>query len=195
MQTLFKLAYGLAVAILFVLFVILGTRTFYDEPEAPTFPNIRPPAKAAPVCDFQTGVCRDSNTGRVLTSDEVAKGLTESDKFEKESREAQREYDRKYKAYREDRADYHRNVFVLASILGVAAVAGGLYLFRRVEAMPLGLLLGGIGVVIFGWVQSADDFGEMGTAPLFGVVAAGLAVILAAGYRFLGLVRPGADGD
>ncbi len=72
MQTLFKLAYGLAVAILFVLFVILGTRTFYDEP--------------------------------------------------------------------------------------------------------------------------AEDFGEMGTAPLFGVVAAGLAVILAAGCRFLGLVRPGEGG-
>ncbi len=35
MQTVFKLAYSLAVAILFVLFMILGTQTFYAEPEAP----------------------------------------------------------------------------------------------------------------------------------------------------------------
>ena len=34
MQTLFKLTYSLVVAILFILLVILGIRTFYDEPEA-----------------------------------------------------------------------------------------------------------------------------------------------------------------
>ncbi len=65
-------------------------------------------------------------------------------------------------------------------------MAAGLYLFRKVEAMPLGLLLGGIGIIIFGWAQAAEDFGEIGEAPLFAVVAVGLAVLLAAGYRFLG---------
>jgi hypothetical protein len=80
-------------------------------------------------------------------------------------------------------------------VLGVAAVAGGLYLFRRVEAMPLGLLLGGLGVVIYGWVEAAEDFDEIGAAPMFAVVAVGLGIVLAAGYRFLGLVRPtGGDG-
>ena len=85
-------------------------------------------------------------------------------------------------------------MFILASFLGVAAVAGGLYLFRRVEAMPLGLLLGGLGVVIFGWAQAAPDFGEIGLAPLFVVVAIGLGIVLAAGYRFLGVREPG-DGN
>ncbi len=37
MKTLFKLTYSLVVAILFILLVILGIRTFYDEPEAPEF--------------------------------------------------------------------------------------------------------------------------------------------------------------
>jgi hypothetical protein len=141
MQTAFKLAYSLTVAILLVLFVILGTRTFYDEPESPGYGS------------------------------EAA-----------------------WEQYDDDRADYHRNVFILASGLGVVAVAAGLYLFRRVEAMPLGLVLGGLGVVIYGWVEAAEDFDEIGTAPLFAVVAVGLAIVLAAGYRFLGLVRP-ADED
>ena len=141
MQTAFKLAYSLTVAILLVLFVILGTRTFYDEPDFPT-------------------------DGSELT----------------------------WERNEDERADYHRNVFMLASVLGVAAVAGGLAIFRRVEALPLGLVLGGLGVVIFGWAQAAEDFGEIGMAPLFAVVAVGLAIVLAAGYRFLGLVRP-ADED
>ena len=90
----------------------------------------------------------------------------------------------------QDRADYHRNVFIEAMVLGIAAVAGGLYLFRRVDAIPLGLMLGGLGVVIFAWAQAAVDFDEIGMAPLFAVVAVALAVVLAAGYRFAGLGRP-----
>ena len=96
--------------------------------------------------------------------------------------------------YQDDRADYHRNVFILASALGVAAIAAGLFLFRRVEAMPLGLMLGGLGVVIYGWVQAAEDFGEIGMAPLFAVVAVGLGIVLAAGYWLLGM-RGASDGD
>ena len=141
MQTLFKLSYSLTVAILLVLFVIVGTRTFYDEPESPPFGG--PGA---------------------------------------------------WEEYEDDLVDYHRNVFIVASVLGVAAVAVGLYLYQRVEAMPLGLVLGGLGVVIFGWAQAAGDFGEIGMAPLFAVVAVGLAIVLAAGYRFLGLARR-ADED
>jgi len=90
--------------------------------------------------------------------------------------------------------DYHRNVFIVASVLGVAAVSAGLYLFRRVEAMPLGLVLGGLGVVIFGWVQAAEDFGEIGMAPLFAVVAVALGIVLAAGYWLLGM-RGASNGD
>jgi len=141
MATAFKMAYSLVVAILLVLFVILGTRTFYDEPESPDFKS-----------------------------------------------------QQLYEEYEDDLVDYHRNVFIVASVLGVAAVAAGLYLYQRVEAMPLGLVLGGLGVVIFGWAQAAGDFGEIGMAPLFAVVAVGLAIVLAAGYRFLGLSRQGDEG-
>jgi len=134
--TAFKLAYSLAVAILLVLFVVLGTRTFYESPRYPEQP-----------AGYSPGV---------------------------------------YEAYEEERADYHRNVFIMASVLGVVAAAAGLYLYRRVEAMPLGLVLGSIGIVIFGWAQAAEDFDRIGMAPLFVVVGIALGVVLAAGYWFLG---------
>jgi len=140
MPAAFKVGYSLVVAILLILFVILGTRTLYDEPDPPT------------------------------SGSSVA-----------------------YEQYEDDRVDYHRNVFIVAMVLGVAAVAAGLYLFRRVEALPLGILLGGFGVVIFAWAQAAGDFDEIGMAPLFAVVAVGLVIVLAAGYRFLGAALPAAD--
>lgn len=198
MQTAFKVAYSLAVALLFVLFVILGIRTFYDEPEGPTFPSTPPPVEKPPeppgqgvpveplYCDID-GRCFEGNVE--LTPEEEEK-LTEE---EREYVQEQREFNRRQREYEDDRVDYRRNVFVLASVLGVAAVAAGLALFRRVEAMPLGLLLGGIGVVIFGWVQAAGDFDEIGMGPLFAVVAIGLALVLAAGYWFLGM-RGASDG-
>jgi hypothetical protein len=79
--------------------------------------------------------------------------------------------------YEDDRVDHSRNVFIAASILGAAAIVAGLSFFRRIEAMPLGLLLGGFGVVLFGWIQAGDEFDEMGAAPPFIAVTIGLAAV------------------
>ena len=197
MQTLFKLTYSLVVAILFILLVILGIRAFYDEPEAPEFRaslirvEVPPePGTGEPLFCEPDGRCFKGD--RELTAEDEAELTEEERLFIQEERRFQEQL----REYEDERADYHRNVFILASVLGVAAIALGLYLFRRVEAIPLGLLMGGLGVVIFGWVQAAEDFGEIGEALLFAVVAVGLVIVLAAGYRFLGLVRPtGGDGD
>ena len=198
MQTLFKLTHSLVVAILFILLVILGIRTFYDEPEAPEYPApaIRSigieappqPGTGEPLYCDRDGRCFKGD--RELTAEDEAE-LTEEERLYIQE---QRQFQERQRKYEDERVDYHRNVFILASVLGVAAIALGLYLFRRVEAMPLGLLLGGLGVVIFGWVQAAEDFGEIGEAPLFAVVAVGLGVVLAVGYRFLGLRGLG-DGN
>ncbi len=199
MQTLFKLTYSLVVAILFILLVILGIRAFYDEPEEPSHP-----IRTVPIDAIDVEVPPEPGTGEPLFCDRDGrcfKGdreLTAEDEAELTEEERlfiqeERRFQEQLREYEDERADYHRNVFILASVLGVAAIALGLYLFRRVEAIPLGLLLGGLGVVIFGWIQAAEDFGEIGEALLFAVVAVGLGIVLAAGYRFLGLVRPTGD--
>jgi hypothetical protein len=190
MQNAFRFGYSLAVAILFVLAAILGIRTFYDEPEGPQHPEepfgpfgFAPPAE----CDLE-GRCFDPVTGEALTEEEAQETREEQLKFEQELRE----FDEERRAFISDeRAPYHRNVFIVGQVLGIAAIAVGLYLFRRVEGIPLGLLLGGLGVVIFGWAQAGEDFGEIGMAPLFVTVTIGLAIVLAAGYQFLRLAAPG----
>ena len=193
MQTAFKLAYSLVVAILLVLFVILGTRTFYEEPEPPTYPSMKtPPLEGRPILGKELHCDSDQCylNGQALTQQEEEELLTTG---ERDYLRQQREFNQRQREYGDDRVDYRRNVFILASALGVAAIAAGLFLFRRVEAMPLGLMLGGLGVVIYGWVEAAEDFDEIGTAPLFAVVAVGLVIVLAGGYRFLG--TRGASGD
>ncbi len=195
MQIVFRLAYSLAVAILFVLFVILGTRTFYDEPEPPSYPTRPLPFQEKPPSPGEEPLYCDPDArcfkaGRELMPKDEAQ-LTEEEKLYVRD---QREFYQRQRDYEDDRVDYHRNVFIIATILGVAAIGAGLYLFRRVEAMPLGLLLGGLGVVIFAWAQAAGDFDEIGMAPLFAVVGVGLAVVLAAGYWLLGLPRPAGNG-
>ncbi len=198
MQTLFKLTYSLVVAILFILMVILGIRTFYDEPEDPGYSArpINPIRVDAPPQPGTVEPLYCDRDGRCFKGDQELSAEDEADLTEEERLyiQEERQFQEQWRNYEDERADYHRNVFILASVLGVAAIALGLYLFRRVEAMPLGLLLGGVGVVIFGWVQAAEDFGEIGEAPLFAVVAVGLVVVLAVGHRFLGLARPMGDG-
>ncbi len=184
-QIAFRIVYAGAVAILVVLFVVLGTLTFYPEPDSPydgAFPNPPPNKGENLYCDPDGSCYLD---GRFLTPDDEARLNEEQRAYLLELREFQA----RVREYEDDRVDHSRNVFIAASILGAAAIVAGLSFFRRIEAMPLGLLLGGFGVVLFGWIQAGDEFDEMGAAPPFIAVTIGLAAVLAAGYYFLNVRR------
>lgn len=192
MLTVFRVAYSLAVAILFVLVVVVGVRLVYDAPDdpgyqAPRFSKVGPAAAEPLYCD-PDGSCFKGGT--LLSAEDEAQLTAEERQILQEARD----FNRLRADYEDDRAEYHRNVFILASILGAAAIAAGVALFRRVDALPLGLVLGGIGVVIFGWAQAAEDFGEIGMGLLFVVVLVALVVVMACGYWFLGTPRGGSAG-
>lgn len=185
MQIAFRIVYAGAVAILVVLFVVLGTLTFYPEPDSPWDDGFggRPPMGVDSLYCEGDGSCYLD--GRLLTAEDEARLNEEQRAYVQEYRDFQV----RVREYEDDRVDHSRNVFIAASILGAVAVVAGLSLFRRIEAMPLGLLLGGFGVVLFGWIQAGDEFDEMGAAPPFIAVTIGLAAVLAAGYYFLNVRR------
>ena len=178
MQILFRLAYSLIVGVLLSLFVVLGTHTFYEEPD---FPDYRPSSSPGTGKNLYCDSIDCYVDGQLLTPS-LEQSLTAS---EKDALEDAREFQRAQREYEEDREDYFRNVFIIAHAIGIVAIAVGLFLYRRVEALPLGLLLGGIGAVIYGWVESSRGPDTMGTAPLFVVVTVGLVIVLGAGYWFL----------
>jgi hypothetical protein len=170
MQTAFRLAYGLAVAIFFILVVIFGSRTLYSEPNDRGFSH--PYSLRNIYCNDDNRCYLDNreitdNNDPALTADE-------------------REFVRQQRDFYDDWDTYSRTVFIIAALLGVLAIAAGVALFRRVEGMPLGLVLGGIGAVIYGWGESSDGQGDVGPAPLFILATIGFVIVLAAGYWFLG---------
>jgi hypothetical protein len=191
MQVAFRLAYAIVVAMLLILFAILGIRIVYPEPEEPRYPYQIPPASVVKelYCAYE-GPCYADG---VLLTPESEAGLSET---EREYVRQMREYNTRQRDYQQERTDYHRNVMIAATVLGALAVAGGLLLYRRVEAMPLGLILGGVGIISYGWAQAGDEFDEIGPTAPFIAVGLGLATVLAAGYYLLGVrgQPPGGSG-
>ncbi|HLG12338.1 MAG TPA: hypothetical protein VI876_11330, partial [Dehalococcoidia bacterium] len=91
-----------------------------------------------------------------------------------------------YDAYLDDLQQYHAIVFAVATVIGVVAVAGGVALAARLDALRLGLVGGGLGTLIYAVVQAEGDIDELGAAAVFAIVAASLVLIGGFGYRFLG---------
>jgi hypothetical protein len=166
MTVLLKLLYAASIAALIVLAVAFGVRTFYPPPEEPEFPRATPdlfrPVPPSPTQPTPT--------------------LTPA---QQEFEEAQIRYQEEYDDYREELEDYHAVVFAVAALLGVAAVAGGVALSSRLDALRLGLVGGGLGTLVYGVIQAEGDLDSIGAAAVFVIVALGLVLVLAAGYRWL----------
>lgn len=101
MQTAFRLAYSVAVAIFFILVVIFGTRTLYGEPSDIGF---YPPYNGRSLYCNEDGRCYVD--GREITSDD--RTLTDGE----------REYLRQQRDFNNDWDTYQRTVFIIAALLG-----------------------------------------------------------------------------
>jgi hypothetical protein len=168
-NVVFRLAYGVGVAIFYILFVVFGQRTFISEPDTPAFSG---PASPGSLYCVDRGCFR--NGEKLDPADDGTLSTSE------------REYVREWRDYFDDRENYSRFVFLFGAMFGLAAIAAGVVLYRRVEGLPVGLVLGGIGVAIYGWVESTRDEGQMDNTFAFVAAAIGFIVLVAAGYWFLG---------
>ena len=99
--------------------------------------------------------------------------------------EWRQECDEIQQAYQKETAVHARNVFLIVLPLGVLFVVVGTFMQRRSGIFGAGLLLGGIGTMIFAVVpRDLDDI------PRFIGVAIILAVLIFVGYKvFLSLRR------
>jgi len=169
MTILIKLCYAGAITALLILLVAFGVRTFYPPPVQPEFPKTQPPRGSFPIGP------------QPIEVPAVLPTLTpEQQQFE----EAQRDFQARFETYEDERAAYRRNVFLAAAVLGVLAVAGGLALPSRLDAIRLGLVAGGLGTVLYGVIQAGGDLDQAGPAVIFLAAGAGLALIVYAGYRW-----------
>jgi len=150
-----RILYVVAIAVLLVFLVIFGVEAFYPAPEYPEFPER--PAHAPPY---------------------------DSPEYEEWWQEWQEEWDRIYEAHQQETAVYHRSIFFIVLPLGVVFAIGGAYIRRKLDIFGAGLILGGMGTMIYAIVP--DD---LDSKLRFAGIAVALAVLLFVGYKVFNSLR------
>jgi len=160
MMRFLRVVYVVAIAVALVLLVVAGVEAFYPAPEYPDFPGY--PEYPMP-----------------------AYNSTEWEEWEQEWTEAEEEYQQALEEYRQEAAMHDKNVFLIVLPLGAVFAIGGTFLQRRQDIFGAGLILGGIGTMIFAIVPY-----DLENIPRFIGIAVILAVLIFVGYKvFLSLRR------
>ena len=102
-----------------------------------------------------------------------------------EYEEWQREWDEAYEIYEQEAAAHNGNIFFVVLPLGVVFAVVGTFIQRRTGIFGAGLILGGMGTMVYAIVpRDLDDIVR------FAGIAAALAVLIFVGYKvFVSLKR------
>ena len=159
-----KVVYVLAIAGVLIALVIAGVEAFYPDPQHPEYPE-HPEYPALPYPFYP---------------DEPLSAYNST-----EYEEWQQEYNEIREEYRQEVAAHDKNVFLIVLPLGVVFAIVGIFLQRKLDIFGTGLILGGIGTMIFAVVPY-----DLEAIPRFIGVAVILAVLVFVGYKvFLPLRR------
>ena len=102
-----------------------------------------------------------------------------------EYQEWEQQWAQAYEEYQQEAAVYHRNIFFIVLPLGAVFAVVGTFVRRRLDLFGAGLILGGIGTMIFALTPY-----DLGAILRFIGIAATLAVLVFVGYKvFLSLRR------
>jgi hypothetical protein len=98
--------------------------------------------------------------------------------------EWQQECDEIREAYQQESAVHGRNVFLIALPLGLVFAAAGAFIRRRTSTSGAGLIVGGMGTMIFALTPY-----NLGDIPRFIGIAVILAALIFGGYRFFSSLK------
>jgi hypothetical protein len=102
-----------------------------------------------------------------------------------EYQEWEQQWAQAYEEYQQEAAAHDRNIFFIVLPLGAAFAVVGTFIQRRLSIFGAGLILGGIGTMIFALVPY-----DLDAILRFAGIAATLAVLVFVGYKiFLALKR------
>lgn len=159
MMNAIKVIYVLILGAFLIMFVAFGVLAFYEPPERPDYPS--PPR-------------------RVTTPEVPPEDSEEYQEWQEEREEWKKKQEEMQEAYYNARKHHRRNVFFIAYPYGLLLIVLGLVLRPRLEILRPGLLLGGVGAIIYAIAQSplSDEL-------RFAGVAVAIVVFIFAGYRLM----------
>ena len=181
---------GIAIAVIFVFFVVFGIKAFYKEPKWENF------CKRGTMIDY---VASDEHyapyPARFKEPNEnvCAKSNVEYDKFRKNCAEKNIdvifEYDEKgcqiakectscNKNFDNSRNIYFRNVFIISGIVGIIVIIIGAVL--HLTSVSAGLFGGGVLTIIYGTMNYWSELADWARFIILGIA---LAVLIYLGYK------------
>ena len=172
-MTAIKVIFVLVITAFLIMLVGFGISAFYQRPAPPEYncyySEMTPELKELPAPE---------------------PGTPEYEEWQLKQQECQEEYNRRWEIYNDSLENHSRNVFFISYPCGLLFITLGLILRPRLDVIKHGLLLGGMGTIIYAIAQSnlANEFRFIGTA-------IGLAILLYVGYKTLLGREPASKGE
>ena len=142
MVKVMNVVFGIGIAVLIFIVVLLGIQSFYPRPELGDFGCDKIRVTGPVLCNdnMTVGECNS------LKNQEVIKGESE------ESKQCWEEYD-------SAREDYDRNFFLITAIIGFIAIIISMFLLSMTN-IAAGVAFSGLALIVFGFMigwQSTND--------------------------------------
>lgn len=147
-----KILYTLFIGVLFAILVGVGIAAFYETPQEPEYPS-------------------------ALKIPRPEERLAEPVFLELKAK--QENYDRDFGVYREKMKTYNRNVSIIAVLSSVITLLVSLTFFRSLLLIADGLLLGGVGTLLYSIGRGFDSGNDKFR---FIIVAVSFTIALILGY-------------
>lgn len=167
-MSMLRVVYPIAVAVFVIMLVVFGISAFY---EGPTATELSSPPPEYP---------KTYGIPPVEGSPEYAAWEADMAAAEGDWRQWDAENQDIWQAHERNLKYHHRNIFYITYPIGLLLVVLGLELKLRLDVLRPGLVLGGMGVIIYAVSQPnlSDEIRFIG-------VAIGLAILIYIGYRTL----------
>lgn len=185
-----KLGLGLAIVIVFNMFVNYGINAFYEAPKYEDFcssERLKKPLNTRESCEGIGGLWSETSsydTKRYYDSNGVEKPIATTPIIEIQGQQPTGSCDQDFtcrKDYDREMSVYSRNVFVVWVIVGVIAIVGSFF-FTAVSALSTSFMFAGIISLLIG---NTEYWWAMQDYLRFVILGIALSVLIYVGYRKL----------
>ena len=150
MAKVINAAFGIGIAVLIFIVVLLGIQVVYKEPNIENFNCTYPYDR--PVYAYDLSLCNEN-----ITVKECNVLIKEK---QNDSGKIQVEYDKCWKEFQDAEKIYGRNVFLIANIAGIIAVIASLFLLSMIN-ISSGVAFSGIALIFYGFARGWQGTGDV----------------------------------
>ena len=145
-----NIVFGIGIAVILFIVVMLGTQVFYKAPVYEDFCNMSYYDK--PISIYDSSICSDNMTVGVCNALIKEKRTTFDEQQEAQIRCSD--------AFQDADKIYGKNLFIINNIVGIIAVIASLFLFSMVN-IAAGAAFAGLALIIMGFMRGWQGTGDI----------------------------------